>query len=63
MVTVARIGGCAQVVVAVTVLPTILATGAERQSVGGWGEVRRLSGEDTELVVDVSELIWEPIEL
>ena len=27
----------------------------------GCGEVRRLSDDDTELVVDVSELIWEPI--
>ena len=28
----------------------------------GCGEVRRLSDDETELVVDVSELIWEPIE-
>jgi hypothetical protein len=27
----------------------------------GCGEVRRLSDEDTELVIDVRELIWEPI--
>ena len=26
-----------------------------------WG-VRRLSDDETELVIDVSELIWEPIE-
>jgi len=28
----------------------------------GCGEVRRLSEDETELVVDVHELIWEPIE-
>lgn len=28
----------------------------------GCGEVRRLSDDETELVIDVSELIWEPIE-
>ena len=28
----------------------------------GCGEVRRLSDEETELVIDVSELIWEPLE-
>ena len=28
----------------------------------GCGEVRRLSDEETELVIDVRELIWEPIE-
>lgn len=28
----------------------------------GCGEVRRLSDDDTELVIDVRELIWEPIE-
>ena len=26
------------------------------------GEVRRLSDDETELVIDVSELTWEPIE-
>jgi hypothetical protein len=33
----------------------------DRLSVG-CGEVRRLSDDDTELVIDVSELIWEPVE-
>ena len=28
----------------------------------GCGEVRRLSDDDTELVIDVRELVWEPIE-
>jgi hypothetical protein len=28
----------------------------------GCGEVRRLSDDETELVIDVEELIWEPIE-
>lgn len=28
----------------------------------GCGEVRRLSEDETELVIDVSELIWEPME-
>jgi hypothetical protein len=29
----------------------------------GCGEVRRLSDDETELVIDVMELIWEPIEV
>ena len=28
----------------------------------GCGEVRRLSDEETELVIDVRELVWEPLD-
>ena len=55
--------GARQVVVAVThVSDNPLYTRLNDSLSVGCGEVRRLSDEETELVIDVGELIWEPID-
>ncbi len=55
--------GARQVVVAMTHLSDHPRYARLNDSLSvGCGEVRRLSDEETELVIDVGELIWEPME-
>jgi hypothetical protein len=54
--------GARQVVVAVTHLSDDARYARMNDSLSvGCGEVRRLSEDETELVIDVNELIWEPM--